>query len=196
MRLAHPASVAVPLLLLAACASQGKAVKPSTEVLDAQPSASTAPAQAAAPAPGTCSSDAACAAGEVCTDGRCVAAPACATTRVTFAFDSAQLEPTALEALRADAQCIQQRRSASVLVEGHCDERGTAAYNLALGARRAETVKGYLAGLGVTAAIETVSFGKELPAVQGDGEAAWSQNRRAELRLPGDTRSDGTVVAR
>lgn len=194
MRLAHPTSLALPLLLLAACASQNKAVKPSTEIVDAQPAAPTAPVEAAAP--GACTSDAACAPGEVCTGGRCVAAPACAMTRVPFAFDSSQLEPTALDALRANAQCIQQRRSATVLIEGHCDERGTAAYNLALGARRAESVKSYLSGLGVTAAIETVSFGKELPAVQGDGEAAWSQNRRAELRLPGDTRSDGAVVTR
>ncbi len=194
MRLAPSTSFALPLLLLAACASQNKAVKPSTEIVDAQPAAPTAPVEAAAP--GTCTSDAACAPGEVCTDGRCAAAPACAVTRVSFAFDSSQLEPTALDALRASAQCIQQRRSATVLIEGHCDERGTAAYNLALGARRAESVKSYLSGLGVTAAIETVSFGKELPAVQGDGETAWSQNRRAELRLPGDTRSDGAVVAR
>lgn len=195
MRLAHPVTLALPFLLLAACASQNKAVKPSTEVVDAQPAAPAAPAEAAV-TPGACTSDAACAAGEVCTDGRCTAAPACAVARVTFGFDSSQLEPAALEALRADAQCIQQRRSATVLIEGHTDERGTAAYNLALGSRRADAVKRYLAGLGVTAAIETVSFGKELPAVQGDGEAAWSQNRRAELRLPGDTRSDGAVVTR
>jgi peptidoglycan-associated lipoprotein len=195
MRLAHSTSLAVPLLLLAACASQGKAVKPSTEVVDAQPAAPSAPAEAAV-VPGACTSDAGCAAGEVCTAGRCTAAPSCAIVRVGFGFDSTQLDPTALEALRANAQCIQQRRSATVLVEGHCDERGTAAYNLALGSRRADAVKRYLSSLGVTAAIETVSFGKELPAAQGSGEAVWAQNRRAELRLPGDTRSDGTVVAR
>ncbi len=195
MRLARSTSLALPLLLLAACASKGAAVKPTTEIVDAAPEAPPAAPAEAVVTPGACTSDAACAPGEVCTDGRCVAA-ACAMVRVTFGFDSSQLEPAALDALRTNAQCIQQRRSATVLVEGHCDERGTAAYNLALGARRAEAVKGYLAGLGVTAAIETVSFGKELPAVQGDGEAAWSQNRRAELRLPGDTRSDGAVVAR
>jgi peptidoglycan-associated lipoprotein len=194
----HPSKSAfatLPILLLAACASQGKAVKPSTEIVDAAPAAAPAPAVAAAPAPGTCSSDASCGPGEVCTNGRCTAA-ACGVSKITFGFDSAQLEPSALDALRTDAQCIQQRRSASVLIEGHCDERGTAAYNLALGARRAEAVKKYLAGLGVAAPIETVSFGKELPAVEGTGESIWAQNRRAELRLPGDTRSDGKVVAR
>lgn len=195
MRLSLSTSLALPLLLLAACASKGGAVKPSTEIVDAAPAAPAAPAEASVD-PGACTSDATCAAGEVCTDGRCTAAPACAMVRVAFGFDSAQLDPSALEALGNNAQCIQQRRSATVLVEGHCDERGTAAYNLALGARRADAVKRYLAGLGVTAAIETVSFGKELPAVQGDGEDAWAQNRRAELRLPGDTRSDGAVVAR
>lgn len=193
MRLAHPTSLALPLLLLAACASQNKAVKPSTEIVDAQPAAPTAPVEAAAP--GACTSDAACAPGEVCTGGRCVAAPACAMTRVPFAFDSSQLEPTALDALRANAQCIQQRRSATVLIEGHCDERGTAAYNMALGHRRAGAVKAYLGDLGVQLPMQAISFGKELPLVKGEGEAAWSQNRRAELRLPGERRTDGALVA-
>ena len=193
MQPSKSAFLAVPVLLLAACASQGKAVKPSTEIVDAAPAAAPAPAVASAPAPGTCSSDASCGAGEVCTNGRCTPA-ACGVSKVTFGFDSAQLDPSALDALRSDAQCIQQRRSATVLIEGHCDERGTAAYNLALGARRAEAVKKYLAGLGVAAPIETVSFGKELPAVDGTGESVWAQNRRAELRPPGDTRSDGKVA--
>jgi peptidoglycan-associated lipoprotein len=80
-------------------------------------------------------------------------------------------------------------------VEGHCDDRGTTAYNVALGARRAEMVKRYLAELGVSAKIDTVSFGAELPAAQGTGEAVWAQNRRAELKRSGETGSDGRTVA-
>ena len=81
-----------------------------------------------------------------------------------------------------------------MIVEGHTDERGTTAYNLALGGRRADAVRTYLRDLGVTAGLETISFGKELPLASGAGEEAWSQNRRAELKLPGDRRSDGVQV--
>ncbi len=194
MQLGKYAPLAIPFLFLGACASHQKPLNPSTEIVDAAPAAAPAPV-AAAPAPGTCSSDAACGPGQVCTGGRCTAAPACQVSRIHFAFDSSQLDASATEALRADAQCIQQRHGARVLVEGHCDERGTEAYNIALGARRADAVKRYLSGLGVTAPIETVSFGKELPAVEGTGESVWAQNRRAELRLPGDARADGKTFA-
>jgi peptidoglycan-associated lipoprotein len=188
-RLLVPSFAAV---LLAACAGQGKGVKTITEITDTTP----APA-AAAPEPeriaGACAADSECPAGQACTDGRCATAPSCGVVRVSFGFDSAQLDPAGMQSLRDDARCLAQRRAARLLVEGHCDERGTSAYNLALGAKRAETVKSYLADLGVTAAIETVSFGKELPAAEGTGEAIWAKNRRAELRLPGDARSDGSV---
>jgi len=70
-----------------------------------------------------------------------------------------------------------------VVVEGHCDERGTIEYNLALGEQRAQAVKTYLMDAGVhDGRIETVSFGEEQPAVMGDDESVWSQNRRAELK--------------
>jgi peptidoglycan-associated lipoprotein len=82
-----------------------------------------------------------------------------------------------------------------VVIEGHADERGTTEYNMALGSRRADTVRAYLKDLGVGAVLTTISFGKELPLVGGTGEEAWRQNRRAELRLPGDKRSDGFKVA-
>jgi len=178
--------------LLAACASQPKKLQTSTDVNDAPVAA--APAQPAAPAPG-CGADADCAAGKVCTAGQCVEPPRCDLLRVAFAFDSALLDERAMQSLRDSARCLQARRTAALLIEGHCDERGTTDYNIALGAKRAEGVKRYLAELGVTAKIDTVSFGKELPAVQGTGESAWAKNRRAELRSAGDTRSDGKVFA-
>jgi peptidoglycan-associated lipoprotein len=183
--------------LLVACAAQPKKLQTSEDVTGA-PAVATAPlpeSPPAAAAKDTCNSDTDCTDGRVCTEGRCVAPPsACDLLRVAFAFDSAQLSDAAMQSLRESARCLEQRRTASLLVEGHCDERGTAEYNIALGARRAEAVKRYLAGLGVTAKIETVSFGKELPAVPGTGESAWAKNRRAELKAAGDTRSDGKVV--
>jgi len=105
------------------------------------------------------------------------------------------LDEGARAELKQDAACLVQKRPASATIEGHTDERGTTAYNLALGQRRADSVRGYLQDLGVGADLGTISFGKELPLVKGSGEEAWSQNRRAELRLPGERRSDGLQVA-
>ncbi|HET7824059.1 MAG TPA: OmpA family protein [Anaeromyxobacter sp.] len=179
-------------LLAAACAGNQKR-NPSTDVHDAAVATAPAPTRAE-PAP-QCRADADCGPGQACSSGQCIAASRCDLLRVSFAFDSAQLDERAMQSLRDDAQCLKQRRAAALLVEGHCDERGTTAYNIALGARRAEAVKRYLADLGIGARIETVSFGKELPAVQGTGEAAWAKNRRAELKAQGDTRSDGKPVS-
>ncbi len=196
MRLNPTLSVCLLALALAACAGNQAARTTTTDVIDGA-QASAAPAAPTTPevAPGSCRADQDCGSGEVCASGRCTAAPDCALLRVTFAFDSAQLDENAMQALRTSAECLSKRSTASILVEGHCDERGTAAYNLALGARRADVVKRYLAGLGVKTPIETVSFGSELPAAQGTGESVWAQNRRAELRRVGETRSDGKLVA-
>ncbi len=181
-------------LLVAACAAQPKKLQTSEDITDAPAPVAAAPASQPDVVPGACRSDADCTDGQVCTSGRCAAPPRCDLLRVAFAFDSAQLDEAAMQALRESARCLQERRTASLLVEGHCDERGTAEYNIALGAKRAEAVKRYLASLGVAAKIDTVSFGKELPAVQGTGESIWAKNRRAELKAAGETRSDGKVV--
>jgi len=184
--------------LLAACAAQPKKLQTSQEVTDAPAPVAAAPAAPASQpevVPGACGTDADCTGGDVCRSGRCVAQPRCDLLRVTFAFDSAQLDEPAMQALRDSARCLQARRAASLLVEGHCDERGTAEYNIALGAKRADAVKRYLGALGVAGKIDTVSFGKELPAVEGTGESAWAKNRRAELKAAGEKRSDGKVVA-
>jgi peptidoglycan-associated lipoprotein len=184
--------LAVLALSLAACASKPKSLNTSTDVVDGAIATAPAPV-AAAPEPG-CLADADCASGERCDAGRC-AEVGCSLVRVSFAFDSSQLDAQAMSALRENASCLAERRAASLLIEGHCDERGTSQYNVALGARRAEAVKRYLSDLGVTASLDAVSFGKEIPLVSGADESAWSQNRRAELRLPGDRRSDGQLVA-
>jgi peptidoglycan-associated lipoprotein len=168
-----PLAGALLAALTVGCASPATVVKPETETRDAV---------AAAPAP-------------VIEPRPVVPEASCSLARVHFAFDSAQLDAGARAALQEAATCLEQRRPVSVTVEGHTDERGTTAYNLALGNRRADSVRGYLKDLGVRAGLTIISFGKELPLVSGAGEASWSQNRRTELRLPGERRSDGQQVA-
>ena len=81
--------------------------------------------------------------------------------------------------MQDQAAWLKQHNKASVTIEGHCDERGTREYNLALGEKRAQAVKSYLNSLGVGGSLNTISYGKERPAVVGSNDAAWSQNRRA-----------------
>jgi peptidoglycan-associated lipoprotein len=103
---------------------------------------------------------------------------------IYFQFDSYELTEEQRSLLRRNAAVIQQHETLSVRVEGHCDERGTIEYNLALGERRASVVRDYLVSLGVEAGrIRIVSYGEERPADPGKDEEAWSQNRRAEFRL-------------
>lgn len=103
---------------------------------------------------------------------------------VYFGFDSSRLSGDALAKLEAHATWLRENPRFKVIVEGHCDERGTTEYNLALGARRAKEVRDYLERLGVDGErLETHSWGEEMPAVQGHGESAWAKNRRAEFRL-------------
>ncbi len=103
-----------------------------------------------------------------------------------FAFDESTLDAEAQEALRQSATWLREHPEFRIRVEGHCDERGTEQYNLALGDRRAETAVAYLATLGVDRTrIEAVSLGEERPFEEGSGEAAWAQNRRAHLVIIG-----------
>lgn len=99
-----------------------------------------------------------------------------------FEFDSAVLKPEARAALIAHAEYI-RNNNASVRLEGHADERGSREYNMALGERRANSVRDFLVLQGVSRnAIETVSYGEERPAQTGSSEFAWSRNRRVELK--------------
>jgi len=102
--------------------------------------------------------------------------------RVYFGFDRHDLAPEARQKVEEWAQWLQQYSSLSVTIEGHADERGTREYNLALGERRAISVRDYLSALGVPPSrMRTISYGKERPAVLGSSEDAWAQNRRAVL---------------
>lgn len=99
--------------------------------------------------------------------------------RVFFGYDRYDLTPDAQRILEMQAEWMRRYPNITVTVEGHCDERGTREYNLALGDRRANAVKGYLVALGVSPdRVQTISYGKEKPAVIGTGPAVWAQNRR------------------
>ena len=103
---------------------------------------------------------------------------------VYFAFDDYSLNSDAQSKLSGLADHLKAAQKTVVQVEGHCDERGSTEYNLALGERRAQAVKKYLGELGVDAArVAPVSYGEEKPAVEGHDEAAWAKNRRAEFTL-------------
>ena len=103
--------------------------------------------------------------------------------RVFFAYDSAELDADAQELLLYQATWFKEHDIQSIIIEGHCDERGTREYNLALGEKRAQAVKNYLNGLAVFPVINTLSYGKERPAVVGSNEGAWSQNRRSVTKV-------------
>jgi peptidoglycan-associated lipoprotein len=101
---------------------------------------------------------------------------------IFFPLDSAELDEAGRAVATADADVLKKYSSWAITIEGHCDERGTAEYNLALGERRASAVKSYLASLGISAdRIKTVSYGKEYPFDMGHSEEAWSKNRRGHL---------------
>ncbi len=101
---------------------------------------------------------------------------------IFFDYDAYNIRGDARSALEANADWLRQNPSSTIQIEGHCDERGTIEYNLALGEKRAAAVRKYLQRLGIDASrISTISYGEERPASSGTGESAWSANRRAEF---------------
>ena len=100
--------------------------------------------------------------------------------RIFFDTDQYDVDAQDQQTLQSQAAWLQQNPNVRVTIEGHADERGTRDYNIALGERRANAAKNYLASLGIDPSrINTVSYGKERPAALGSDESAWSQNRRA-----------------
>jgi len=103
---------------------------------------------------------------------------------IHFGYDQFSLKPQARAILDGIAAWMKENPSRLLLVEGHCDERGTNEYNLALGDRRANSAKTYLVQLGIDAArIYTISYGEERPVAMGNNESAWSKNRRDEFKI-------------
>jgi len=103
---------------------------------------------------------------------------------IHFEFDSSNLLPEAQEILRWKAAWLQKNQNVQVTIEGHCDERGTSEYNLALGDRRANSAKSYLMDLGIYGSrLNTISYGEERPADYGSNEESWAKNRRAHFTI-------------
>ncbi len=98
---------------------------------------------------------------------------------IYFDFDKSNIRPDAREVLKTNADWFLKNSNVSIIIEGHCDERGTAEYNMALGQRRADEAKKYLVNLGVKGpTLKTISYGKERPIDPGHDEEAWAKNRR------------------
>jgi peptidoglycan-associated lipoprotein len=151
-----------------------------------------------------CQADADCGPGQRCENERCVAAPRADTGPVGggggagavpaecqdassftihFGFDKSTLTSESQGTLQKLAGCLKKAPAKNVVVQGHCDERGTTQYNIALGSRRAEAAKKYLGDLGAQGSMETVSFGKEKPTCTQSTEDCWAKNRRAEFEV-------------
>jgi peptidoglycan-associated lipoprotein len=110
--------------------------------------------------------------------------------RVFFGYDSDVLDETSQEKLRAQAAWLGKYPNVRIAVEGHCDERGTREYNLALGDRRAEAVRTYLTSLGVNGErVTTISYGKERPDAVGSDDESWARNRRGVTVVRGGATS-------
>lgn len=182
----------VSLLLVAGCAhKQNKtataAPAAAPSVARAEPKPAPAPAQPTpTPSQASCSVDLDCGSGQLCVDGRCADAaslPECSMIRVHFDFDKSELHADDEAQLAKFARCLKAEPAAHFAVGGHCDERGTEEYNLALGDRRANSVVRYLVSLGASKEqLRAVSYGKERPLCGGHEESCWWQNRRASLR--------------
>ncbi len=112
-----------------------------------------------------------------------VANPLLDQTMVYFGYDRSEIRPEFKDVLNAHAEYLVANPASRIVLEGHCDERGTVEYNLALGERRANTVKRYLIVQGANPGqLESVSFGEERPAMLGSNDSSWSKNRRAEIK--------------
>ncbi|MFA5778599.1 MAG: peptidoglycan-associated lipoprotein Pal [Elusimicrobiota bacterium] len=114
---------------------------------------------------------------------------------VYFDYDDATLRSDARNILAQNAKWLKENKDVEIIVEGHCDERGTTDYNIALGDRRAKSVRSYLMKLGIKGnRMATISYGEERPVDSGHDEAAWSKNRRADMlgRIPESTKSEKT----
>ena len=105
-------------------------------------------------------------------------------TDIFFDFDRSDIRPDARQVLESNAGWLKTNSRARIKIEGHCDERGTTEYNLALGQRRAEATKRFLVALGIDASrLATISYGEERPACTDHDEGCWSQNRRSHFMI-------------
>ena len=179
------AVVAMAALMVSGCANK-EAVKteaPAPVTAKAAPAPMPAPAAPEAPKAAPAPAPKAEAPKAVEQQAAKASATAAALETVYFDFDKSELRQDARDVLYKNAELLLKAQPAAKgKIEGHCDERGSAEYNLALGERRAKSAMQYLLTLGVKAdRMSVISYGKEKPAVQGNDEAAWAKNRRAEF---------------
>lgn len=133
---------------------------------------------------GGCASDGDCGEGLSCKDGKCVNdSGECQLEPVPFAFNEHYLSSAAQQTMRNNYQCIKERGASKLIIEGHCDERGTDAYNMELGNRRARAVSKFLRRLSSKLKVRTVSYGKTKQECYEQNESCWSRNRRAEFKI-------------
>ena len=172
----------VRLLALSFLFACGNPANPPPPKWTAENPSAPAPATVAAPkpptapkpAPSTTSSLDALKQGQAATGGP--------LKDIGFNFDSAALSDAARATLRANADWLKANATARIQIEGHCDERGAADYNMALGAKRAQAAMDYLATLGIAAnRMSTISYGEEIPVCKDKNDACWAQNRRARF---------------
>ena len=173
----------IALLLVGAGCARRPAMTTASAPAPTGRTSSTAPATASTPAatrPSTPAGDASRTARPSATDFRSVSD----LVDVHFDFDRADLRPDALQTIEANARLLNTRADALVLIEGHCDDRGTNEYNIALGERRARATMNALVSRGVDARrITVVSYGEDKPECRDHTEACWAKNRRAHFKL-------------
>jgi peptidoglycan-associated lipoprotein len=174
-------SVAAAAVLVLAVVPACKTKAPQTVPTSAS---AAAPAPAVAVAPGSASAGTDVGRGDVLSEDVAALNRRGYLKDAFFDYDQASLRPDAREALSADAGWLKKYPSTKILIEGHCDERGTEEYNLALGDRRAAAVREYLASLGVNGArVSTVSYGKERPFCSQENESCYQENRRGHMLI-------------
>ncbi len=131
-----------------------------------------------------CEADSDCASNETCEGYRCTKKPECNVVTVNFDFNEYYLTSEAQRSLRANAECLKQKNPAQIVIEGHCDERGSIQYNLSLGQKRAQAVRDFLVDMGIEKSkVKVISYGEERPVDYGHDEDAWAKNRRGETVL-------------
>ena len=164
MKLNRPLLIAVSVLALAACGKKAPKDLPPPPATDNSAQTGTGTGTTTGPVKGSQEDFVA----------------SVSSDRIFFDTDQYDVDAQDQQTLQSQAAWLQQNPNVRVTIEGHADERGTRDYNIALGERRANAAKNYLASLGIDPSrINTVSYGKERPAALGSDEAAWAQNRRA-----------------
>ncbi|EZP72077.1 Peptidoglycan-binding protein [Sphingomonas paucimobilis] len=164
MKLSRPLLIAASVLALAACGKKAPKDLPPPPAGDTSAQTGTGTGTTSGPVKGSQEDFVA----------------SVSSDRIFFGTDQYDVDAQDQQTLQSQAAWLQQNPNVRVTIEGHADERGTRDYNIALGERRANAAKNYLASLGIDPSrINTVSYGKERPAALGSDESAWAQNRRA-----------------